>query len=144
MDVGARDLVSGSGDMELVESVKLEISEPEPSPPASSAMTSAHSLPSPPQHPNDLTLESTTCDTAQLLSHPNDAPTHEVIAWLACLLCCWPVGLFAVVHANMSDRANCKRDAKQAEYLGALARKFAIGAAVAGCGVYTVIVIYLV
>lgn len=87
-------------------------------------------------------LPSVTRDTSQLLAYTKPK-SNELMAWLSCLICCWPIGLFAVVHANLSDKANCKRDAEKAEYHGIAAKHFAVGAIFAGTLVYLMVAFYI-
>ncbi|XP_031570744.1 proline-rich transmembrane protein 1-like [Actinia tenebrosa] len=75
-------------------------------------------------------------------------PDYQALAWFACLCCCWPLGLVAIIRSNEVRTASARGDYLTAEAASRSARTMsflAIGLGIAFMVLYIIILtVYLI
>ncbi|XP_057308465.1 uncharacterized protein LOC130646310 [Hydractinia symbiolongicarpus] len=90
---------------------------------------------SPPQQPPIVQYPQTQQSIA-VFDVPNvqavSIPNYAVLSWLACLLCCCPIGIAAIIKSSEVNRALAVNDVPRAYKASDAAKKLAIAAIICG------------
>ncbi|XP_071099319.1 proline-rich transmembrane protein 1-like isoform X2 [Haliotis cracherodii] len=74
----------------------------------------------------------------------NQVPDHMGLAILATVLCCWPLGIVAILRAQEARRASDRGDLPSALMLSAQAKRYSLWAVACGCILVAVAIVIVV
>ncbi|XP_046369080.2 uncharacterized protein LOC124143958 isoform X1 [Haliotis rufescens] len=74
----------------------------------------------------------------------SQVPDHMGLAILATVLCCWPLGIVAILRAQEARRASDRGDLPSALMLSAQAKRYSLWAVACGCILVAVTIVIVV